>query len=153
MPSLLANWFKAFHCKPNSKTQRLFLCCSALLLLATSSSIAEITQGQTAAKAKLIPLTSTLPNAAVVGTIKGEFQVGATGAATYSMQIAVPPGTADIAPLLSISYSSQQGNGLLGMGFGLSGLTAITRCSSNLSQNSVIHGVDYRASSGSSLYT
>jgi len=83
-----------------------------------------------------------------VGTLKGNFQVTPQGTASYSIPISVPPGTADIAPLLSIAYNSQgsnlpSANGLLGTGFSLQGLTAISRCPSNLAKNGHIHGVDY----------
>ena len=87
-------------------------------------------------------------NDPTVGTLKGNFQVSSQGNATYSIPIAVPPGTADLAPLLSIVYNSQgsnlpASNGLLGTGFSLQGLTAITRFPSTHAKNGRIHGVDY----------
>ena len=81
-----------------------------------------------------------------VGSIKSNFQVTPTGQAHYSMPIDAPPGTAGMTPALSIVYdstSSNTRNGLLGMGFSLEGLTAITRCPSNKTQNGEIHGVDF----------
>lgn len=81
-----------------------------------------------------------------VGTLEGSFQVTSSGQAAYTIPISVPPGTANMSPLLSISYDSTNSNvnnGVLGMGFSLRGLTAIMRCPSNMSQNGVIHGVDY----------
>ncbi|HBC71165.1 MAG TPA: hypothetical protein DCZ38_00070, partial [Coxiellaceae bacterium] len=81
-----------------------------------------------------------------VGTIKGNFNVTPTGQAHYSIPIDVPPGTAGMTPALSIVYdssSSNTRNGLLGAGFSLDGLTAITRCPSNKTQNGLIHGVDF----------
>lgn len=68
-------------------------------------------------------------NGEVVGTTDGEFQVTPTGAATYSIPIKVPAGIGDMQPGLSISYSTQGGNGLLGVGWSLMGLSAITPCS------------------------
>lgn len=53
--------------------------------------------------------------------------VGESGAASISIPITVPPGTGGMEPKLAITYSSQGGNGLLGMGFGISGLSAVTR--------------------------
>ena len=63
-----------------------------------------------------------------VGTLPGEFRVAESGAATYSIPLALPPGTAGVVPPLGLHYNSQRGNGLLGVGWSLDGLSAITRC-------------------------
>jgi len=84
-------------------------------------------------------------SSAEVGSLKGKLSVTGKGALTYSIPISVPPGTADMTPALAIQYNSQSGDGLLGMGFGLDGLTVITRCPANRAQNGEIHGVDYTA--------
>ena len=81
-----------------------------------------------------------------VGALKANFLVTQTGQAHYSVPIEVSPGTAKMQPALAITYdstSSNTRNGVLGMGFSLDGITAITRCSSNKAQNGVIHSVDY----------
>ena len=59
--------------------------------------------------------------------VPGSFSVSEAGAASYSIDIEVPPGTGGVEPKLSLSYSSQGGNGLLGMGWSLSGLSSIGR--------------------------
>ncbi|MDO9052837.1 MAG: SpvB/TcaC N-terminal domain-containing protein, partial [Gallionella sp.] len=75
----------------------------------------------------------------------GQFDVGPSGAASYSVPISVPPGTAGMAPSLALSYNSQGGNGLLGIGWNLSGLSAITRCPKSLIQDAIKSGVNYDA--------
>ncbi len=61
-----------------------------------------------------------------VGTTAGAIDVGANGSATYSIPLALPMGKAGISPNLSMTYSSLMGDDLLGKGWALSGLSAIT---------------------------
>ncbi|MGH8414914.1 MAG: SpvB/TcaC N-terminal domain-containing protein, partial [Gammaproteobacteria bacterium] len=68
------------------------------------------------------------------------------GAATFSIPIAVPPGRAGMQPGLSLNYSSRGGNGDVGVGWSLSGLSAITRCPATYAQDGYTQGVTYSAS-------
>ena len=79
----------------------------------------------------------------LVGSLPGKFEVTPAGAASYAIAIDTPPGTAGMAPKISISYNSQAKNGLLGVGFSLTGLSAITRIPQNIAQNGKIHGVNF----------
>lgn len=72
-------------------------------------------------------------------TIPGSFEVDQSGNATYSIPIVVPPGTAGLAPKLSLDYSSGDGTGLVGIGWSLSGLPVIARCARTVSQDGA-HG-------------
>ncbi len=79
----------------------------------------------------------------ITGSIPGQFSVDASGAAVYSIPITVPPGTAGISPDISLSYSSNAGNGILGIGWSLTGLSAITRAPATLLQDGFIDGIDF----------
>jgi len=76
-----------------------------------------------------------------VGFTPGAHGVSPTGAATYDIPIQLPPGTAGMVPSLSISYNSQGGNGLLGMGWNMGGLSAITRVPKTLYHDEEVRGV------------
>jgi hypothetical protein len=75
------------------------------------------------------------------GVTQGQFAVSPSGAATYTIPIEVPPGINGMQPNLAFTYNSQAGNGLLGVGWNLSGLSAITRCPKTYAQDGVKEGV------------
>jgi len=76
------------------------------------------------------PFPADLPATETVsaGTMRGAFAVSSTGEATYSLPLLVPPGRAGMQPSLSVRYDSSAGDGPLGKGFSIAGLSAITRC-------------------------
>lgn len=63
-----------------------------------------------------------------VAATAAEFRVDESGAATYSVPLYTVPGTAGVAPQLSLSYSSQGGYGPVGMGWSIGGLSSVSRC-------------------------
>src|SRR5689334_6507122 len=71
------------------------------------------------------------------GTLRGGGEVTPEGVYRHELPIELPPGRG-ITPRLSISYSSRGGPGdsLLGVGFSLSGLSAIQR----IPKNRAVHG-------------
>ena len=62
------------------------------------------------------------------GSISASFSVSANGDAQYSIPIDVPPGVRNVQPNLSLGYSSNQGNGRLGVGWNLQGISSLARC-------------------------
>jgi len=76
-----------------------------------------------------------------VGSVDGSFSVTPGGAASYVIPIKVPAGIGGIKPNISLTYNSQAGNGLLGVGWNLSGLSTITRCPQNMAQDGQIRDV------------
>lgn len=63
----------------------------------------------------------------VAGALPGELNISDLGAAVYSIPIMTPSGLGDMTPQLAVTYNSQAGNGLLGWGWNISGLSSITR--------------------------
>src|SRR5690242_19345531 len=66
-----------------------------------------------------------------VGSISGTGSV-ASGGAAYSIDFAVPPGTNGISPTVSANYFSMGGDGVLGRGWDIGGLSKITRTTRNM---------------------
>ncbi|MBV1881275.1 MAG: VCBS repeat-containing protein [Pseudomonadales bacterium] len=81
-----------------------------------------------------------------IGSIGGIFKVDGGGGATYSIPIFSLPGRTGVAPDLSFNYSSQAGNGLLGQGWSIGGLSQITRCKRTLSSSGEISPLNYEDS-------
>jgi RHS repeat-associated protein len=80
----------------------------------------------------------------IPGMSLGSFKVSNNGAADYSIPIAVPPSFGPT-PRLSLSYNSQTGNGTLGVGWSLSGLSAIHRCPQTMAQDNAVGGINFDA--------
>jgi hypothetical protein len=77
------------------------------------------------------------------GSIAGSFNVSATGAATYTIPIEVPPGVGGMQPSMAITYNSQSGNGIAGWGCNLSGVSAITRAPKSIYYDGTAKGLTH----------
>jgi RHS repeat-associated protein len=62
------------------------------------------------------------------GRTTGSFSVSPGGAASYTIPIWTPPGPNGLQPSIALSYSSQGGNGLGGVGWSLAAVSSIERC-------------------------
>lgn len=68
----------------------------------------------------------------VVGALPGELNISDFGGAVYSIPIIMPNGIGQMTPHIAITYNNQAGNGLLGWGWNLSGLSSIVRTGQTL---------------------
>jgi len=75
------------------------------------------------------------PPAVAIGPLQGAFSVTESGSARYAIPITVPPGRGGIEPALSLLYTSSTGNGALGVGWALDGLSTISRCARTYAQD------------------
>ncbi len=80
------------------------------------------------------------------GRTPGEFGVTHSGAATYRLPLWMPPGIGDVQLELALVYNSRSGNGPLGPGWTLTGLSSIERCNRTVAQDGVAGGVVNAAS-------
>lgn len=82
-----------------------------------------------------------VPTTIAAGRTPGAFGVTNSGAATYTIPIWTPPGVGSVEAKLALTYSSRTGNGVLGQGWALGGLSAITRCNRTWAQDGTPGGV------------
>ncbi len=75
------------------------------------------------------------------GAAQTSYGVSDSGAFQYQIPIVIPQGIAGVQPNLGLSFSSARGNGPLGVGWGLTGLGAITRCGRTIATDGVKGGV------------
>ena len=99
-----------------------------------------------AAALALLATADAVRAATVAGVTSASLAIDESGAATYSIPIAVPPGAAGMEPSLSFVYSSQAGNGPLGVGWSLGGLSNVHRCPRTLVQDGAVGGINFDAS-------
>lgn len=85
----------------------------------------------------------TLNTSLPVGTTTGSFSVSDDGNANYHIPIVVPPGTGGMTPNISINYSSAAGNSLLGIGWTLDAVSAITRVQADFYHEGLNDAVDF----------
>ncbi|WP_144395463.1 RHS repeat-associated core domain-containing protein [Pleionea sediminis] len=80
-----------------------------------------------------------------IGAVPGEGGVSG-GAASYNIPIQLPPGRAGMEPNVSINYSSNSGNGLVGQGWSLSVGSRVSRCASTQAHDGRTVSVTYTSS-------
>jgi RHS repeat-associated protein len=113
---------------------------AAVVLSACTVPPAEPVPGQAdaargGAGARELPTGGLVTTEADIGWTPGEFSVSHDGAAQYSVPLWVPAGRGSVTPQLSLSYSSGGDNGLLGVGWALTGLSTISWCGRTQAQD------------------
>jgi len=78
-----------------------------------------------------------------VGAIPGGASVSSDGTAQYAIPIEVAPGINGLAPGFGINYSSASGNGLLGWGWSLGGISSITRGTKSYHQDGEVTNISF----------
>ena len=82
------------------------------------------------------------PANAQVGSIQGSFDVSTSGSSTFSLPIRTVPGSSGMAPKLTLSYDSQSMGGPVGAGWGVVGVSTITRGTRSLYPHGRVTGVN-----------
>lgn len=77
-----------------------------------------------------------------VGEIPMSASSSPSGAMSYSVPIEVPPGRQGAQPEIAIAYNSLGGNGVMGMGWGISGLSSLARVPRSRYYDNQVHGVN-----------
>lgn len=78
--------------------------------------------------APVLPASGEFAETQSIGKIAFQHSVTLDGAATGSIPLWVPPGRQGMQPSLALTYSSRSGNGPLGAGWQLTGLSAVSTC-------------------------
>lgn len=120
-----------------------------------SSNTNDSAQPRTGERQEAVVLPTTLQDAVAsgvvesqpVGGIPGSGRVTPTGAFEYTIPIKVPRGRNGLQPHLALIYNSNAGDGPMGRGWSLAGLSSITRCRKTIAANGIAGGVDFDDSS------
>lgn len=88
-------------------------------------------------------INAIVPTSGHAGITSGSFAVTHDGAATYALPLFVPDGRMSMQPELSINYNSRGGDGLLGLGWGMSGFSLISRCGRTFFSDGESGGINF----------
>jgi virulence plasmid B protein len=134
--SVTAGWRGARRLAPVRRPATFAL---ALLLLTGSWAVVSAAAPRAAGAAEPPP-GGLVASASDFGWTQGEFSVGRDGAAQYRVPLWMPAGRGRVAPGLSLSYTSHDGNGYLGVGWSLDGLSSIAWCTRTIAQDGITDG-------------
>ena len=87
--------------------------------------------------------TAAVGTSEYVGTLSGQSNVTPNGDFSYKIDITTAESTGGLKPQVGLNYSSSPNNGHLGVGWGLSGLSAISRCEQNVETDGNVTKVNF----------
>jgi RHS repeat-associated protein len=117
-----------------------------LVLTLVLSTLAVIAASARREAQAAVPPGGLVDSVSGFGVTEGSFSVTDDGAGAYSLPLWTPDARGDVKPGLSLNYHSRAGNGLLGVGWSLSGLPRITPCQRTLAQDGEIRQFSYTSS-------
>lgn len=90
-----------------------------------------------------IPLKSQINTSLPVGTTNGQGIVIPSGAFTYEVPLFTPEGTGGLAQQISLIYNNQSGDGVMGLGWSITGLSSIYRTPKTVYHDGITDGVKF----------
>jgi Salmonella virulence plasmid 65kDa B protein/Insecticide toxin TcdB middle/N-terminal region/FG-GAP-like repeat len=116
---------------------------SILLLVVLSLLMVDYGSAQSLSLPQGTIVSTETSNNVAVAAIVGSAGVTRTGAVEYRIPLWSAPGRAGIEPKLELAYNSESGDGIVGLGWSLVGLSTVTRCSRTLAQDGVASAVTF----------
>ncbi|WP_162271026.1 RHS repeat-associated core domain-containing protein [Chryseobacterium glaciei] len=87
------------------------------------------------------PSGTTAPPGQSFHDTAGNIEVNGGGQLQFTLAITLPPGVKNIAPNMNLTYTSNSGNGAMGYGWSISGVTAISRMGKTIERDGEQIGV------------
>ncbi|MET7552358.1 FG-GAP-like repeat-containing protein, partial [Streptomyces sp. NPDC005500] len=111
------------------------------LMLLVGAGVGGAVPVMAAAGAAAVGLPVMVPaDGPVLGGTPGVASLGDDGEARYEVPFEVVPGRGGFQPMLGLKYSSATRDGVVGVGFGLSGLSTVSRCAKTVVDEGVVLG-------------
>ena len=89
------------------------------------------------------PSGTTSPQGTSFHDTQGSIDVNGGGQLQFTLPITLPPGIKNVAPQVSLAYTSGSGNGIAGYGWSLSGVTSISRIGKNFEKDGEVKGIQF----------
>jgi len=90
---------------------------------------------------QLLAASASLPTTIAAGRTPAVFSVSNSGSSNYTVPIWAPPGIGALQLKVALTYNSQNHDGVMGVGWNLSGMSAIARCNRTWAQDGYPQGI------------